>query len=295
MARLAPRAPSQIPQVHKHPRSPQLDPILRRGFHRRYSRRRKIPIHRQRLHRPIASTRRNQRSRRRSAFERKIQRSRRPLRRLLFAHKRWLHQNKHSQIHVAFVQPIRRRPKLLQRHSLIQPTQNLRMHRLQSHCNFQPPMQAIPKCKAVRRCQSRMALNNHPFKAPDPRGNRSMVLQWNRPPVKKTPAVVELHLPRCRQLLQRVIDLRWNCTSGGYIFQSVLPQIAHQAAPRALAIRQKDRRYRHNLPRRAPFLLDKKKPWPPRIDRVPQPPSRKDPRIARRSVFWISRQRSPQW
>ena len=65
----------------------------------------------------------------------------------------------------------------------------------------------------------------------------SSISSAQAPQVEKVPAVVEFDVPRRRQPREREIDLAWNVSRCDRRFERVLPQVAHETAERALAIR----------------------------------------------------------
>ena len=72
-------------------------------------------------------------------------------------------------------------------------------------------------------------------------GDRRMVSRRDRMGIEEAAAVVELDLPGRRQRCEGVLDLRGDRAGRHGFLQRVLPQVAHQAAPGAFAVRQEDR------------------------------------------------------
>ena len=96
-----------------------------------------------------------------AAIKGELQRSSRPFDSFPFAHQGRLDQNEHAQINIVLAQPICCHAELVERHSLVQPVENLRMHRFQTHRHFQLPAQPLSETKAVIADQRRMALDDH--------------------------------------------------------------------------------------------------------------------------------------
>ena len=103
-----------------------------------------------------------------------------------------------------------------------------------------------------------MALNNRPVEMSDEFRNCRVIFARNCLKVEKAAAVVELHLSSRRQPFQCVGNLARNGARCDGFCQSVLPQIAHHAPPRALAVGQEDGCDRDNLTRRRAFLFHEK-------------------------------------
>src|SRR5271170_7445483 len=70
------------------------------------------------------------------------------------------------------------------------------------------------------------------------------------------------------QMLKSELNLSRDRSNGHGLSQSVLPEIAHQAAPGALAVRQKDRCDRNNFPRNRALFFNKESVRPRGVEFV---------------------------
>src|SRR5207244_12251335 len=88
----------------------------------------------------------------------------------------------------------------------------------------------------------------------------------------------------CRQ---STITLRW-CPANRHRFsQRILPQIAHQTAPRTLAIGQENRRPRHDFARFRALFFDEEGARFERVELVPRAAPREDPTVSFARLTWI--------
>ena len=133
-----------------------------------------------------------------------------------------------------------------------------------------------------------MTFHDHAIERANALGDRRMVFRRNRAWIKKAAAVVEFDLARGRELGEREIDLRRDGSGRHGSGERVLPQVAHQAAPRALAIRQEDRRDRHDFAGLRTLLFDEKRVWTRGLHRVSRSAPRENPAVALRRRAWVA-------
>src|SRR5205814_5302798 len=139
-------------------------------------------------------------------------------------------------------------------------------------------------------------------------GNRGVVLWRDGPRIEEAAAVIELDLPCGRvreapsefaeevlptQILgsesrERKINLRGDRTDRNRFAQGILPQIAHQAVPRAFAIGQKNRRHRHDFARVRALPFDKESVGMEWIDWIPCATLRENPMVPFMRLFRVN-------
>ena len=176
-----------------------------------------------------------------------------PLQTFIFCEKRRSQQHKCPQGHVAHAQPLRCRYKIRRRHTLVQPRQQLFVHRLKSNRNLEndirvvPPQQRQKMLRALTK-ECAVALNNHTLKACHKPGNRLIRAHRNRRRVKPRPTVIELDRTARPRFRKTCFHLRHDVIGTHRINRCVLPQITHQAAKRTLFVHQKQR---SNIPKLA--------------------------------------------
>src|SRR5258706_505291 len=118
-----------------------------------------------------------------------------------------------------------------------------------------------------------MGFHNYPLEPARPLGDGGIVGSRNRSPIEEAAAIVELEMFCARHPLERVIDLRGNRPEGLRFGGGVLPEIAHEAAPGAFAVRQENRRYLHQLTGLCWLALHQECPGPERVKLVSRRPA----------------------
>ena len=111
-------------------------------------------------------------------------------------------------------------------------------------------------------------------------GDGGIVVARDRLRVEEVAAVVELDVAAGGRRASGVVDLCWDRSRRDGLVRRVLPQVAHQAAERALAIGQEDRRNVDDFARRRALGLDEEGPRHVRIDAVLRPAGRQNLRVA---------------
>src|SRR6266571_1882244 len=118
------------------------------------------------------------------------------------------------------------------------------MRRFQSHRDLQVARDALPEPEAALAEHGWVALHDHPLEGRDQPGDLLILGGRDRRRIEKAAAVVQLDPPPgatprgypAWQPIQRVPDLRGNGARGHAIVERVLPEDAHKAAVRALAV-----------------------------------------------------------
>src|SRR6266576_2228543 len=118
-----------------------------------------------------------------------------------------------------------------------------------------------------------MGFHYYPVESARPLRDGGIACSWNRSSVEKAPAIVEVEIFGLRHLLERVIDLPGNRSGRHGFDEGILPEIAHEAAPRTFAVRQENRRYLHELTGRCWLALQQECPRPERVKLVARRPA----------------------
>ena len=112
-----------------------------------------------------------------------------------------------------------------------------------------------------------MALDHHRLKGSEQLGQLKQIAGRNGLGVEEVAGIVELDVPRRRQLTQGEPDLGRDGAIGHALVGGVTPQIAHQTAERTLAVGQKHRGDVFNRAVPGPLRLHEESMRPPRIGR----------------------------
>lgn len=138
--------------------------------------------------------------------------------------------------------------ELIESHSLVKFLQCLRMNRLEAKRHFELAAKSVAKLEATIPNQSRMALNNDTVKLCQALGDRGIFGLWDGFDIEETAGVVEFDIAQLGQaaalafcLSKREVDLPSDGPGRHGFVEGVLPEIAHQAAPRAFLVGEKDR------------------------------------------------------
>ena len=122
------------------------------------------------------------------------------------------------------------------------------MNRLEAKRNFELAAQPVAKLEATIPNQSRVALDNDTVKLGQALGDRGIFSLGDGFDIEETACVVEFDLAQLGQaaalafcLANREVDLPGDGTGRHGFVEGVLPEIAHQAAPRAFLVGEKDR------------------------------------------------------
>src|SRR5207249_6203365 len=86
-----------------------------------------------------------------------------------------------------------------------------------------------------------MTFDDHAFEGLQQPGDLEILLLWDGAGIEKASCVVELDPSGGRQAIERIPYLRGNGAGRAGVVEGILPEVAHQAAPRAFTIRQEDR------------------------------------------------------
>ena len=114
------------------------------------------------------------------------------------------------------------------------------MDRLEPERHLERPVEKIAEPQGRIAAQGGVGLDDHPLEAGQESRDRTVIFPRDRLPVEEAPGVVELGPPRRRQMRERRPDLLGNRPGRNRFRQGVAPEIAHQAAPGAFAIREED-------------------------------------------------------
>ena len=125
-----------------------------------------------------------------------------------------------------------------------------------------------------------MTFYNHSLKAPHTLRDGREILRRNRARIEEAARVVELDLAGFYELPQREVDLLRDRARRNGFGQRIFPEIAHQTAPRAFAIRQKDRCDANDFARLRALVFHEKCGRFSWIDSVPHRTPRENPFVA---------------
>ena len=186
--------------------------------------------------------------------------------RLGFVEKRRFDQDEDTHVDVVSAEIIRSAPELAERHSLVELGQNFRMDRLQTQGDLELSGDQVTESQTRFADQGRMTFNDDPLERADALSDCGKIFRRDRARIEEAPAVVELDLFRSSQvgasvpaspdLLQSKVDLRGNGPDRRRFRERVFPQVAHEAAPRAFAVREKDGGDRDDFPLLGQFFLN---------------------------------------
>src|SRR5690348_18077287 len=112
-----------------------------------------------------------------------------------------------------------------------------------------------------------MALDDHALKVVDSGGNRLVITGRDRAAIEKASAVIALDVAGWGPCRQRMVNLRGNCAGGRVTGKCIAPKVAHEATPRALAVRQKDGCHAHDLAGCGALVFDGIRIRSPRIEK----------------------------
>ena len=130
--------------------------------------------------------------------------------------------------------------KLSSGHALVQPPEYFGMDSFEAHGDFEAAGQKFAEAEAVFANQRGMAFDDNALEAGNAVRDCRVILNGDGARVEEAAAVIEFDLPRRREALQSVVNLCRNRSRWHRLRQRVLPEIAHQASPGALAVGEKD-------------------------------------------------------
>ena len=208
----------------------------------------KFPDCGQVIHRAIAGAGGDQRGDRRAAVLRKINRTIDPLDGFVYRDEWRLQQDKGAQSHVIPRDKVCGITKLVERHPLVEFFQRLRVDGLEAKRDLELAAQPVAEPQATIPDQGRMTLDDDPVKIGQARGYRGILGLGNRLAIEETAGVVQLDLAQLGQaaelafrLAKRKVNLPGDRSGGHGFIERVLPEIAHQAAPRTFLVGEKNR------------------------------------------------------
>lgn len=287
----------QIPQVREDPPAAQAHSVFGRVFECGELWWRELALLGEGFQRAIAESSGYERRGAGPAIKGEVERTFGPVQRLLFIEEWRLHQDECAERDLVFAQEPCGAGELVEGHALVQPREHVGMRSLQAHGYFEPGantspvagiqlllLKQIAEAQRSLAYQRRVTLHNHAFKTAQPLRDGWIILKWNCAAIKKTAAVIELHLSRGGKARQGVINLCGDGTDRNRLRERVLPQVAHQAAPGTLAIGEEDGRDIHEFAGLGPLLLEKEGVRPLRIEFVSSGPPGENPGINLRGV-----------
>ena len=110
----------------------------------------------------------------------------------------------------------------------------------------------------TRSTSSWMRLDDDTVEAVHRRRNVLVIVRGNLLRVEEAPGVVQLDVPYRRQLVESRTDLRNDRACRNGLVERVAPEVAHDAAPRALAAGQEDRESARNPTVGPALVLDQR-------------------------------------
>lgn len=228
------------------------------------------------LHDPVAAARRDDRAATDAAIEREVDRSQRPFHAFRFAQKRRLQQDERADGDAVTGEEPDGVREIIGRHLLVQLRQYAGMDRLQADGDFEARAERVAKADDALVAELRVVLDDDGFKTADPVDDRRMVGGRNRLRVKEVSAVVKFDVLRRRKPRQGEVDLLRDRPDRHGFVGRVLPQVAHQAAKRALAVGEEDRGNLFNPPAGGALRFDQVRVRPADVERVLRPAGRED-------------------
>ena len=208
---------------------------------------------------PVSRAGRDEGDGRCAAVEREVDRATSPVQGFLLRYPGQTDEDEDAQRNARLLQEGRGPLEVREGHALVQSGKNLRVDRLEAERNLQPAIEQVAKAQAEFAHEGRMRLDDHPFEGPNEGGDLLMLFGANRLCVEEAARVVQLDVPRPRQGRERPADLRGDRSRRRRLRKCVLPQVAHQAPPGALAVSQEDRGDGHDLAVLCGLLLDERR------------------------------------
>ena len=181
----------------------------------------------------------------------------RPLDRLIARNARQPEQHERAKRDLPGSQAIRRAPEVVDRHPLVEGVERFRVNRFEPHRELESAADLFREAMARFADESRVALDDDAIEAIHRERDSGEVLPRERPRIEKAPRVVELRAAGVREFGERRPDLRGDGTARHRSFRRVPPEVAHQASPRALAVRDENRHDRRDAARLRELLLQK--------------------------------------
>ena len=185
---------------------------------------------------------------RRAAVLRKTNRTLGPLDGFVYRDEWRLQQDKGAQSHVIPRDEVCGITKLVERHPLVEFFERLRVDCLKAKRDLELAAQPVAKLEATIPDQGRVTLDDDPVKIDQARSYRGILGLGNRLAVEETSGVVQLDLAQLGQaatltfrLAKRKVNLPGDRPGEPGFVERVLPEIAHQAAPRAFPVGKEDR------------------------------------------------------
>ena len=163
------------------------------------------------------------------------------------------------------------------------------MDRLEAHGDLEIAVEKVPEVEDRRSHERGVALDDRALEGSERRGDRGMVFRGNGPAVEEAAGVVELDPAGRRKRRERLGDLGRDRPGAGALLERVLPQVAHQASPGALAVRQEDGGDVDCATRLVGLRLDEGAVGAPRVEGIARGPAFQDPAVPRAGRVRVGR------